>query len=118
MVPIAQNEVIVTNFNGSTQNHILTNSSCDNDSKLLSNLESNFCFFLFVYHHHHINFILSLSKAPLYFMVQTTPEISQANKLISKSNSSNKIYSNNNSNSSNKTVRDEKRRANHNEGEF
>ena len=40
MVPIAQNEVIVTNFNSSNQSHILTNNSCDNESKILSNLDS------------------------------------------------------------------------------
>lgn len=90
MVPIAQNEVIVTNFNGSNQNHILANN--DNDSKILSNLET-----------------------PVYFMVQT-PELVQTNKLITKSNSSsNKIYANNSNNT--KTVRDERRRANHNEVE-
>ena len=49
-------------------------------------------------------------------MVQT-PELVQTNKLITKSNSSsNKIYANNSNNT--KTVRDERRRANHNEGKI
>jgi hypothetical protein len=47
-------------------------------------------------------------------MVQT-PELVSSNKLISKTSPTTKIYS---SNSSNKTVRDERRRANHNEGWF
>ncbi len=41
MVPIAQNEVIVTNYNNSSnQNHLITNSSNDSETKILSNLDS------------------------------------------------------------------------------
>ena len=47
-------------------------------------------------------------------MINQTQELVQTNKLITKSNSPNKIYANNSNNT--KTVRDERRRANHNEG--
>lgn len=91
-VPLNNSDQIITTLNGSVNHHQNIITGNDGSEAKLS--------------------VLSALENPVYLMMPTADIVQANHKILTKSSSNSKIFS-----SSTKTVRDERRRANHNEVE-